>query len=43
MFKLSFAAALLIGAKAVATDAKTEVVAKTEDIHDASIDFLSAL
>jgi hypothetical protein len=43
MIKLSVAAALLIGASAVSTDAKTKTVAKTEQKELADIDFLTAI
>jgi hypothetical protein len=39
MFKLSFAAALLLGANAVNTDAKLS----TSDVEDRNIDYLTAV
>ena len=43
MFKITAAAALLIGAKAVSTNSRLTTVATTEDVADRDISFLSVI
>ena len=43
MIKLSVAAALLLGANAVATNTRADLATEVQDKKDASIDFLSAI